>query len=62
MLYRGEWYDTHDVQVISRDLHTLEGDKLREWHGILSDSFFSGILFRFVGEDLDEVVCGTYFS
>jgi hypothetical protein len=32
---------------------------LASWHGIVSDSFFSGVLFKFVN---DDVVVGRYFA
>ena len=36
---------------------------LNKWHGYMSDSFFSGVLIRFVDECDDEyVVMGTYYG
>jgi hypothetical protein len=53
--YKGEWYDVYDSQSITRELGF---DQFKGWHGIQSDSFFSGILFRLVGDD--EVIVGRY--
>lgn len=70
--YRGHWYDTRDVQGITvspfRDqpigwaMNVEPDHPFAEWNAVISDSYFSGVLFKFVGEDLDQVVCGTYFS
>ena len=54
--YKGCWYDVYDSQSITRELGF---DQFKGWHGIVSDSFFSGILFRLVGDD--GVVVGRYF-
>lgn len=54
--YKGNWYDVHDMMRSSQDMFP------EYWHGYLSDSFFSGILVRFEGEDPDQVVMGTYYS
>ena len=64
--YKGEWYDTQDTQGItchyaSRTgwaLRVNEGSPLANWHSIVTDSFFSGVLFRFVDED--QVIVGRY--
>ena len=33
-----------------------------EWDGVLQDTYFSGILVRFVKEDTDYVVMGRYYG
>ena len=66
--YKGHWYDTQDCQGISTrrtnpvgwDCIVQEGDPLACWHAIVSETFFSGVLFRFVGND--DVVVGRYFA
>jgi len=66
--YKGTWYDTHDTQGIIVGDGGLAGwnmkvsteSPLAEWNSIASDSFFSGLLFHFVGED--EVIVGRYMS
>lgn len=37
------------------DMHVPSGFPLAKWHSIASDSFFSGMLFRF-DEDFEKVV------
>ncbi len=53
--YKGYWYDVYDSQCITRELGF---DQFKGWHGIVSESYFSGILFRLVGDD--EVIVGRY--
>lgn len=53
--YKGYWYDVFDSQAITRELGF---DQFKGWDGIVSETFFSGILFRLVGDD--EVVVGRY--
>lgn len=55
--YKGCWYDVYDSQNITRELGF---DQFKGWHGIASDSFFSGVLFRLVEDD--QVIVGRYFS
>ena len=70
--YRGEWYDALDTQVIEPHkgtvtspmgwaMHVQPTDPLAKWHAIISDSFFSGVLFRFSYGNR-RVKCGTYTS
>lgn len=65
--YKGEWYDTHDTQALTAEglkfpmgwaMHVEPDSPLAKWHTIQSDSFFSGIVFRFV-DDLCVIV-GRY--
>lgn len=55
--YKGWWYDVYDSQNIT---HELGFDQFKGWHGIVSDSFFSGVLFKLC--DNDDVIVGRYFS
>lgn len=55
--YKGCWYDVYDSQNITRELGF---DQFKGWHAIVSETFFSGVLFRLVGND--DVVVGRYFS
>lgn len=58
--YRGVWYDVWDSQrcpgaeAPEATRHAFAG-----WDGYVSDSYFSGVLFRFA--DDDRVVCATYY-
>ena len=55
--YLGHWYDVYDSQSVTRELGF---DQFKGWDGIVSETFFSGVLFRFVGDD--EVIVGRYFA
>jgi hypothetical protein len=55
--YKGWWYDVYDSQSITRELGF---DQFKGWHGIVSDSFFSGVLFKLC--DDGEVVVGRYYA
>ena len=55
--YKGAWYDVYDSQNITRELGF---DQFKGWDGIVSETFFSGVLFRLVGDD--EVIVGRYFA
>jgi hypothetical protein len=57
--YRKWVYDLHDVERIND--YAQHEPLFKKWHGIISDSFFSGVVFRYV-EDFERVVCGTYLS
>lgn len=54
--YKGAYYDVYDCQCIDRELGF---DQLKGWHGVVFDSFFSGVLFRIAD---DSVVVGRYNS
>ena len=54
--YKGIWYDLCDFMLV-RDNELM---KLK-WDGISTDSFFSGVIVRYV-EDDEQVVMGTCFS
>ena len=55
--YKGYWYD------LSQFLFTKGDSELEDsgWEGYSSDSFFSGVVVRYVEND-EQVVMGTYFS
>lgn len=70
--FKESWYDTSDVQriIVSDPLESrgymgwsmvIKSDHaLAQWHAVLSESYFSGVLFKFTDED--QVVCGSYYS
>lgn len=68
--YRGHWYDAFDTQRIEPDngrqhrmgwaMRVHPGEPLAWFDSIISDSYFSGVVFRFV--DDDSVIVGTYIS
>ena len=70
--YKGEVHDTYDTQTIDPvkpgeytgyvgwGVRVHPGSPMCLFDSVESDSFFSGLLFRFVGED--QVVVGRYFT
>ena len=66
--YKGNWYDVYDTQRISVTYGAPIGwamvvkpdDPFSKWDSILSDSCFSGVLFKLC-EDT-AVICGGYTS
>ena len=66
--YLGHWYDVLDAQFITREARypmgwamTVTGDSpLASWHGIVSETYFSGVVFRWGAED--TVIVGMYFA
>jgi hypothetical protein len=63
--YKGELYDLGDTESL-HDLNPAVYASHRAlvgWHGIVRDSYFSGVLFKFVDQDSDmRVVCGRYYT
>lgn len=61
--YRGELYDLGEFQhITTRDNETLQ-DAFKGWDGYKADSFFSGMLVKYVVEvtnDYEGVIVGTY--
>jgi hypothetical protein len=67
--YKGAWYDAYDTQGIDvSDTRTKplgwammvkSDDPFAKWHAVISETFFSGVLFRFDG---DQVIVGRYYS
>lgn len=58
--YRGEWYDLSDVPSVGIHPAGPEYDWLDAWHGIVSDTFYSGVVFRYP-DDRDDVVVGRFY-
>lgn len=52
--YRGVAYDLGEFET--------PGDSLKPWDGVKHDSFFSGVVVRWDGEDRDRVVMGTIYA
>ncbi len=57
--YKGHWYDVYDSQACGVGFD-LGFDQFKGWDGIVSETFFSGVLFRFADED--QVIVGSYFA
>lgn len=66
--YKGVWYDVYDTQAIRTvpgvpmgwAMVVAEDSPLADWDSIVSETFFSGVLFRLVGDD--QVIVGSYFA
>lgn len=58
--YKGETYDMGEFMRVT-DVMALHNDQLKDWHGYMADSYFSGILVRYTDND-DEIVVGQFFS
>lgn len=56
--YRGELYDLGEFMHV--DYHMLRST-FAKWDGYKPDSFFSGMLIRYV-DDYERVIIGTYYS
>ena len=54
--YRGWVYDTSEF------MRADSGSPFPGWHGYHSDSFFSAVLIRYVGNSTDSVIMGTAYS
>lgn len=54
--YKGEWYCMEDFMRVPRD-----GTLLLEWDGYLNDTYFSGVLVKFV-DNGERVIFGRYYS
>jgi len=60
--YKGYWYDVCEFMRTPRDeAARQELNELAEWDGYQSDSFFSGIVLRYV-DDFERAILGTYYS
>lgn len=66
--YKGVWYDVYDTQAIRTvpgapmgwAMVVAEDSPLASWDSVVSETFFSGVLFRLVGDD--QVIVGSYFA
>jgi hypothetical protein len=67
--YKGAWYDVYDVQYITtqrtrpvgHEMVVDPSDPLAQWHAVISESYFSGVLFRYpLPHETDDVIVGRY--
>jgi hypothetical protein len=57
--YRGWVYDIDDTMAITDlDRDHPQREWMRGWDSYVSDSYFSGVLFKLVGDG--HVICATY--
>ena len=59
--YKGEYYDSHEFMVINHGREALP-EAFKGWSGYQSETFFSGLLIKFVDNDFENVVIGSYAS
>lgn len=57
--YKGAVYDIGEFQRVTDTMENCLG--FNGWHAYLGDSFFSGIVVRYVG-DCDDVIIGRWYS
>lgn len=68
--YRGVWYDAMDTQRINTPacnawpevwvMAVPKDSPLAWWHGVISETHFSGVVFRYV--DDARVIVGRYYA
>jgi hypothetical protein len=58
--YLGVVYDLHDTD--GEVTNTSPKEFHNGWHHYVSDSFFSGILIRWVAPHYEQVIMGRYYS
>ena len=61
--YKGVWYDVYDTTLLEQSRLPIGGlftCAARGWQSYISETFFSGVLFRFADED--QVIVGSYFA
>jgi hypothetical protein len=59
--YKGLVYDLHEFMTTNELLCGHEMSPIKSWQGYSSDSYFSGVLINYVGEDCEEVIMGRYY-
>lgn len=60
MRYKGWVYDLNEFMRVDPG---TEGDRgLKGWHGYISDSYFSGVVIKYVDEYCETFIAGTYIS
>lgn len=55
--YKGELYDLGDIMRTESLIPWMMG-----WDGYVSNTFLSGILFRYYGLEPDQIIVGRYYS
>jgi hypothetical protein len=55
--YRGEVYALIDFMRTGNGL-----DAFAEWHGYHSETYFSGIVVRYVDDSCEQVIVGRYYA
>ena len=59
--YKGWWHDVDDTQAVRYSRGGSAMTEFEGWDSFASDTFFSGVLFKWV-DDGEAVIVGRYFS
>lgn len=59
--YRGVWYDVFDTMAVRTSRGGSPMTEFDGWDSFLSETFFSGVLFKWI-DDGDSVIVGSYYS
>lgn len=60
--YKGQFYDVNEFMRTPHDeAARLELNQLSRWDGYQSDSYFSGIVIKYV-DNCERVIVGMYYS
>lgn len=54
--YRGYWYHISDFMNFN---YAVDEGPFKSWHGIINDSFFSGLLIKVISSD--SYIIGRYY-
>jgi hypothetical protein len=67
--YKGQVYDLGEfVRLVERSKQVGfehgcdDGSPLLKWRGIMTESYFSGLLVRYAESDCESVIVGRYYS
>ena len=67
--YKGQGYDLGEfIRLVERSKqrgfeHGCDAaSPLLKWHGIMTESYFSGLLVRYADEHCESVIVGRYYS
>jgi hypothetical protein len=59
--YRGNVYDLGEFMRVPSGPAAQSFNELSAWHGYASDSFYSGVVVKYVDE-FERVIVGTYIA
>lgn len=63
IFYKGEKYDLQDFQSVSAITHPSHPFRQGGWDGWIAETFFSGILLKWVpGTQMEQVILGRYYQ
>lgn len=62
--YKGDLLDLGEFSAtpIGSSGNGTINEWMSEWSGYINDTYFSGVLVKYVGTEWDQVVMGRYFS